>query len=330
MRRLQTIIVALSLFVAFACGANRVEEPVSPTEIAVERSAPVDVSEEPVCDTTKVNANNPVSSAPIEEAPKADDEKRSIPVKHLMWLLIPAVAVAVLGFVCRVKISKVKEDSEKEMRLVKWLVGSVLALYVVEFIMLAILLLLGVLEACEPKLVVVVVLFSLLLMLLNAYGAFATNSAILSRYEISFTWKRVLVYVGIALAVEAFFALLIPRIFDVAITDARMFVPNLIILAITLFVLFGIDMYKQNEQSLRAIPVVFILFMIGMLMVGVLAVIALLAIGMWSVIKSCLAKDAAKEEAKNVVEETAEEQPAEPAQLSEEAETVEEITEEVE
>ena len=200
--------------------------------------------------------------------------------------------------------------------------------------MLAILLLLGVLGACESKFVIVMVTLALLLMLLNAYGAFATNSAILSRYEISFTWKRVLVYVGIALAVEALFALLIPQIFDIAIADARMFIPNVIILAITLFVLFGVDMYKQNEQSLRVIPVVFILFMIGMLMIGVLAIIALLAIGLWSVIKICLAKDAAKDATKEVAENAAENvaeevepQPAEPVQLSEDAEVEDEKVE---
>lgn len=349
MNRLQTIIVALSLVVAFACGSVEAEKSALSAEVAIEHPTPAEVQEEQVADTTQVNAVVPnllisADTTPkIEEKPQIEEnkieenkveEKRTIPAKHLLWLFIPAVAIAALGFVCKVKISEIKEDTEKETRIAKWLVGSVLALYVVEFIMLAILLLLGVLGACESKFVIVMVTLALLLMLLNAYGAFATNSAILSRYEISFTWKRVLVYVGIALAVEVLFALLIPHIFDIAIADARMFIPNVIILAITLFVLFGVDMYKQNEQSLRVIPVVFILFMIGMLMIGVLAIIALLAIGLWSVIKICLAKDAAKDAAKEVAENAAENvaeevepQPAEPVQLSEDAEVEDEKVE---
>ena len=344
MNRLQTIIVALSLVVAFACGSVEAEKLALSAEVAIEHPTPAEVQEEQVADTTQVNAVDPnllisADTTPkIEEKPQIEEnkveEKRTIPAKHLLWLFIPAVAIAALGFVCKVKISEIKENTEKETRIAKWLVGSVLALYVVEFIMLAILLLLGVLGACESKFVIVMVTLALLLMLLNAYGAFATNSAILSRYEISFTWKRVLVYVGIALAVEVLFALLIPQIFDIAIADARMFIPNVIILAITLFVLFGVDMYKQNEQSLRVIPVVFILFMIGMLMIGVLAIIALLAIGLWSVIKICLAKDAAKDAAKEVAENAAENvaeevepQPAEPVQLSEDAEVEDEKVE---
>ena len=349
MNRLQTIIVALSLVVAFACGSVEAEKSALSAEVAIEHPTPAEVQEEQVADTTQVNAVDPnllisADTTPkIEEKPQIEEnkieenkveEKRTIPAKHLLWLFIPAVAIAALGFVCKVKISEIKENTEKETRIAKWLVGSVLALYVVEFIMLAILLLLGVLGACESKFVIVMVTLALLLMLLNAYGAFATNSAILSRYEISFTWKRVLVYVGIALAVEVLFALLIPHIFDIAIADARMFIPNVIILAITLFVLFGVDMYKQNEQSLRVIPVVFILFMIGMLMIGVLAIIALLAIGLWSVIKICLAKDAAKDATKEVAENAAENvaeevepQPAEPVQLSEDAEVEDEKVE---
>ena len=349
MNRLQTIIVALSLVVAFACGSVEAEKSALSAEVAIEHPTPAEVQEEQVADTTQVNAVDPNLLISADTTPKTEEkpqieenkieenkveEKRTIPAKHLLWLFIPAVAIAALGFVCKVKISEIKENTEKETRIAKWLVGSVLALYVVEFIMLAILLLLGVLGACESKFVIVMVTLALLLMLLNAYGAFATNSAILSRYEISFTWKRVLVYVGIALAVEALFALLIPQIFDIAIADARMFIPNVIILAITLFVLFGVDMYKQNEQSLRVIPVVFILFMIGMLMIGVLAIIALLAIGLWSVIKICLAKDAAKDATKEVAENAAENvaeevepQPAEPVQLSEDAEVEDEKVE---
>ena len=286
MKRLQTIVVALSLLQMFACGASEVKEVAAPTEMPIEQSSDEQVAELQPSDTTLMNTTAEVAPAPTPE------QEQTVPIAHLLWLFVPAVAVAVLGYIIKRKMKSAA--TEKEVSTVKWLVGSELIIYAVELVIAAILLLVGILDACAEH-IAPTISFLILFLSLNAYGAFVTNDAILQKLGISFSWKRVLIYVGIAFAVEALFAIFMPMVFDVAITDARMILPNIIMLCVVLCILFGVDMYKQNSQSLSAIPLVFMLFTIGVLMSGTLVLVALLVIGLWYVIRSCLVKEKAKE-----------------------------------
>lgn len=287
MRRLQTIIVALSLVVAMACNTSKAEN-VLPDNTPVESIASEDIVVPQGDDTTSVS--EPDKAIDVVEESEAE---RTIPIGHLLWLLVPAVAIATLGYLCKKKITE--EMTEKETLVVKWLVGSLLVLYVVELLLFVILKQLGVFGFYAPKYILLVATFAISFMLLNAYGAFVANSAILRKYKISFPWKRVIIYVGIALAVETIFALVVPLAFDVSIFDSRMLIPNVIALCTLLFVLFGVDMYQQNAQSLKVIPVVFVLFTIGSLMSGTLVLIAFFAVGVWYIARGCLVKDKMKD-----------------------------------
>lgn len=293
MRRLQAIIVAVLLFVAMACNASKVDSGVLPNG-----TIPTHAQNEEVA--TAQGEDSTFVQSPEKEVVAPTENERTIPVGHLLWLLVPAVVVAILGYLCKKKIT---DDMTAEEKLTaKWLIGSVLMLYVVELLLFVVLFLLGVFEKCTLGSALLVALVAAVFMLLNAYGSFTANTAILRKFEISFTWKRVLVYVGIALAVDLLFVIFMPLVFDAPIFSSRIILPNIIVLCTVLCLLFGVDMYSQNAKSLRAIPLVFILFTIGMLMSGALILIALLAIGLWYVIKNGLAKE--KCEQPNLPEET--------------------------
>lgn len=286
MRRLQTIIVALLLVVAMACNAPKVERiPLTDSTIA-EQTSSEDIATLPGDDATFEQPDGAVVPPVVE--------KRTIPTSHLLWLLVPAVAVAVLGSLCKKKITD--DMTVEEQHTAKWLIGSVLMLYVVELLLFVVFFLLGVFEDCTFGSALLVALIAIIFMLLNAYGAFTANAAILRKFEVSFTWKKVLVYVGIALVIDLLFVVFMPLVFDAAIFNSRIILPNIIVLCTVLCLLFGVDMYNQNAKSLRVIPVVFLLFTIGMLMSGSLILAALLIIGLWYVIKNALAKEAADAE----------------------------------
>ena len=212
---------------------------------------------------------------------------QTISIVHLLWLFVLAVAVAVLGFVCKKKMSK--ELTEKEAYTVKWLVGSELMLYVIEVLVAVILWLLGILDACAAN-IPTAAAFLILFMALNAVGAFVINDAILRKFGISFLWKRVLIYVGVAVALALLFAILMPLALDISAFDSRMLISDVLVLCVALCTMFGVDMYRQNPQSLNAIPAVFILFTIGALMSGTLVVIALVATGLWYAVRGLFAK----------------------------------------
>ena len=284
MRRLQTLVVALSLLVAMACNAAKPEPALHAYGTPIEQNHDEEIVTSQGDDSTFVQ-NFDKEAEPL--APKS--ETRTIPIGHLLWLLLPAIAVAVLGYICKKKISD--DMSAEEELTAKWLIGSELLLYVVELLLFVVLFLLGVFEGTTLGSVLLTALIAILFMSLNAYGAFTANAAILRKYDISFTWKKVLVYVGIALAVDILFVIFMPLVFDAAIFNSRIILPNIIVLCTVLCLLFGIDMYNQNAKSLRAIPVVFLLFTIGMLMSGSLILAALLIIGLCYVIKNALAKE---------------------------------------
>lgn len=304
--------VAMLLLGVLSCGKSEVESRTMQLEITAEDCAEKRLAETNSCDTSAVQVVDTLQQIEAEEgyasevaqSPKEAESEQSIPAANIFILLLPAVVIAVLGFVCKKKITNKEELTEKEMRTEKWLIGSILGLYVAELVALSVLLLLGVLDTCPPRLMLLVFIFAVVFMLLNAYGAFVANSAILRKYNISFSWKRVFVYVGIALVVGLLFVVVMPLIFDVAITDARIYVTDIMLVSILLVLLFGVDMYRQNPQSLKAMPVIFILFTIGMLMSGALVLLALFVVGLWYVVRSCLVKEKVQEHRNKSLEET--------------------------
>jgi len=294
MKGVKTFLVVLSLFAIAACSSSEPENVMATQMEVAQQQQDTQAANLQQSDSVMIKRAETTPEIDATQSPVETDGGASSPIKHLLWLLLLAVIIAALGYLSKKRVGDGSSLTEKDARILKWLVGGELLLFVVELIVLIVLFCVGVMSGNLAEYIIVVSGLGGAFALLNAYGAFCTNSALLRKYGISFSWRRILIYLISSLVLMSIVMLVSPYIFGVAILDIRLLSSAIVIMGIALSVMFGVDMYRQNAQSLPAIPVVLILFTIGTLMSGAIVLLALIAIGVWYVIKGIADSEKAK------------------------------------
>ncbi len=182
-------------------------------------------------------------------------------------------------------ISKRKgEWTEDDKDIIKWAPGVLLGLYFLEIALLVLLTFLGVFHGDHaPGMGLFFALPGLALLVVNGYSAFAVNSLILSNYDVSFSWKRIIIYALASLGLGYLVTILISMLFKFNPANGNMLplVIFVVIALLSLLVMFAIDMRKQNPASLRKLPILVLLFLIGTILSAVVVMIIVIAVGVW-------------------------------------------------
>ena len=227
-----------------------------------------------------------------ESGSKIGGAERTIPMEHLFWLVIPGLLICLVGKWAK-SIMNDEKRTDDEVYVFRWLPIALLSLYIIEIGLAALLLYLGALNGEMSYMAgILFAIPGLILMAMNGYGAFAMNSALLTQYGVNFPLKRVIIYTIVSLLIFYFSGKFIPSVMD----NPIMLLPKMLMLYIPLLLMFGVDMYRQNPESLRSLPWLMFFFLIGTIIAGVIIVVVLMAIGVmrvWSAhIKSEELKDA--------------------------------------
>ena len=220
----------------------------------------------------------------MDKQKRAVSNRRAIPISHLFWLLIPGLLIAGVGYMSK-SISKRKgEWTEDDKDIIKWAPGVLLGLYFLEIALLVLLTFLGVFHGDHaPGMGLFFALPGLALLVVNGYSAFAVNSLILSNYDVSFSWKRIIIYALASLGLGYLVTILISMLFKFDPANGNMlpFVIFVVIALLSLLVMFAVDMRKQNPASLRKLPILALLFLIGTILSAVVVMIIVIAVGVW-------------------------------------------------
>ena len=220
----------------------------------------------------------------MDKQKRTISNRRAIPISHLFWLLIPGLLIAGVGYMSK-SISKRKgEWTEDDKDIIKWAPGVLLGLYFLEIALLVLLTFLGVFHGDHaPGMGLFFALPGLALLVVNGYSAFAVNSLILSNYDVSFSWKRIIIYALASLGLGYLVTILISMLFKFDPANGNMlpFVIFVVIALLLLLVMFAIDMRKQNPASLRKLPILALLFLIGTILSAVVVMIIVIAVGVW-------------------------------------------------
>lgn len=210
--------------------------------------------------------------------------RRAIPITHLLWLLIPGLLIAGVGYTAKSLSKRKGEWNEDDVDIMKWAPGVLLGLYFVEIALLLLLTILGVFNSNHaPGMGILFALPGLALLIANGYSAFAVNGLILSSFDVSFSWKRIIIYALASMGLGYLVTILISMLFKFDPANGNM-LPLVIFVVLTLaslLVMFAVDMRKQNPASLRKLPILSLLFLIGTLLSAVLVMIVVIAVGVW-------------------------------------------------
>ena len=230
--------------------------------------------------------------------PVVVSNREPIHIFNLFWLLLPGLLIAGVAYAANSLSKRKGEWDEDERVFVKRSPIILLGLYLLEIALLALLIFLGVFNSKhDPGMGIIFALPGLALLIVNGYSAFAVNSLILSSYNVSFSWKRIIVY-GLASVGLGYFATILISVifkFDPANGNMSSLVISTVLTLILLLTMFAVDMRKQNPASLRKLPILALLFLIGTLLSAVLVMIVVIAVGAYYVwswqLKSEEAKD---------------------------------------
>ncbi len=205
---------------------------------------------------------------------------------NLFWLFIPALIIALVGYICQGMSKDLAESTTTDRKILWGLAGSVPVLFVVEAVLLFVMAYYGAFTYFEIEIAILFCIPIFAFFGLNAYGALITNSAILRSYQVSFSWARIAIYAVASFGVGSIVAAIAAFVAGVENVDLWLAIPYLLAIFAAMLVMFGIDMYRQNPKSILALPLLALLFVIGIVMIILSFVLVMLAIGVWLVFKS--------------------------------------------
>ncbi|MBO5772163.1 MAG: hypothetical protein J6R09_05955 [Alistipes sp.] len=215
-------------------------------------------------------------------------QRGSMSAFNLFWLFIPALIIAIIGYIANSMAAESADAdfTESDKKTMWWLFGSVPVLFIVEALLLLALAYYGVFTYFEIDYVIFFCIPIFAFFGVNAFGAFITNHSILTSYRVSFSWARVAIYLVVSYVVGLVAAMITAFLSGIDNADLWLAIPFLLGLAIALLLTFGVDMCRQNVKSIKALPILAMLFVIGAVMVAFSIVLVVVVVGIWLALRT--------------------------------------------
>lgn len=228
--------------------------------------------------------------------------ERVISIANMFWMIIPALLIAALGYMAKV----MREDSETyagvEGNFEVWAPYILLLLYVLELALLLLLIYLGALN--DELGIFAGFMFAIpafILMLINGWAAFTTSSLVLSFYKVEFGWKRIVKFILISIGVGCVVSVLLIPVSKLNPDSSIQSWASLVSILVVFLALIGVDMRKQNPDSLRMLPILVVLITIGLLISFVAVAMVAIAVGIYYIWNFQISSEIAKDEHNNAL-----------------------------
>ena len=212
-------------------------------------------------------------------------------------MFLPALLIAIVSYIAKSMSSEPSDEeyADSDRRVINWLAYGVVALFVIQAIMLFLFAYYNAFANFEIDFLIFFCIPIFGYMGLNAYGAFSTNVAVLRNYGVSFSWVRVAIYLVASFIIGSVLTFIVAYLAGFDNADLWLAIPYLLGIAVSMLAMFGFDMYRQNPASLWMLPVMSLLFVIGVTTLILSGVLVAIVVGVWYVLKSHVASETMKD-----------------------------------
>ena len=223
--------------------------------------------------------------------------ERVISIANMFWMIIPALLIAALGYMAKVMREDIETYAGVEGNFEVWAPYILLLLYLLELALLLLLIYLGALN--DELGIFAGFMFAIpafILMLINGWAAFTTSSLVLSFYKVEFGWKRIVKFILISIGVGCVVSVLLIPVSKLNPDSSIQSWASLVSILVVFLALIGVDMRKQNPDSLRMLPILVVLITIGLLISFVAVAMVAIAVGIYYIWNFQISSEIAKDE----------------------------------